>query len=302
MHDGHWLVADFEPAFSRLLACEGFQCCLRRYFLYMVGDMQRFLWCLCSLGFWSTAGRLEAQAPSSAPTILERTARLHPMRYFLSLPEGWNPQRTWPVVVVVPDAFREFQETAKEFSDARGSLPFVIVVPLVLSGGGTAQQHKTDFDYSDSAWSLATKAGNCRFDEDGLTAVLKEVRALYNTDSQFFITGWEAGAHVAIAQLFQHPGRIRAVAVVTPNFIGRCVTPPTSGLADQESVIPVRVFHGENDPVWTKGNPLFATWPRLDSAARSRGFRNVRDTLVKNGGHGPLAAETLNYFGSFLNR
>lgn len=224
------------------------------------------------------------------------------MRYFLSLPEGWNPQRTWPVVVVVPDAFREFQETAKEFSDARGALPFVIVVPLVLSGGGTAQQHKTDFDYSDSAWSLANKAGNCGFDEDGLAAVLKDVRAQYNTDSQFFITGWEAGAHVAIAQLFQHPERIRAVAVVTPNFIGRCVTPPTRRLAETESVVPVRVLHGESDPAWTNGNPLFATWPRLDSAATSRGFRNVRDSLVRNRGHGPLAADALTYFAGLLPR
>lgn len=271
------------------------------YFFYMVSDMRQFVWWLCAVSVWSTAERLEGQA-EGASAIVERTATLHPMRYFVSLPAGWNAQRTWPLVVVIPDAFREFQETAQEFSNARGSLPFVIVVPLVLSGGGTAQQHKTDFDYSDSAWRVAAKAGNCRFDEDGLSAVLEDVRTLYNTESQFFITGWEAGAHVAIAQLFQHPERIRAVAVVTPNFIGRCVTPATRRLASAESVVPVRVLHGENDPTWTNGNPLFETWPRLDSAAKSRGFRNVRDSLVKNGGHGSLAVDALTYFRGFLTR
>src|SRR6059058_2279494 len=158
------------------------------------------------------AGRLTAQQPDAAQGITERTAMAHPIHYFVSLPPGWNPQRTWAVIVVIPDADREFRKTAATFAAARGSTPFVIVVPMILGGGGTAQQHKNSFDYSDSVWSIADKVGFCSFDEAGLTAVLDDVRRLYHSDSKIFLTGWEAGGHVVIPQLFTHPDRIRAVA------------------------------------------------------------------------------------------
>src|SRR5437762_6143981 len=167
------------------------------------------------------AARATAQQPGPPPGIIERAATVHPMHYFISLPPGWNAQRTWPVLVVIPDAEREFRKTAESFAAARGSTPFVIVVPMVLGGGGTAQQHKSNFDYPDSVWRVADRVGYCDFDEDGMTAVLDDVRRLYHTDSTIFLTGWEAGGHVVIPQLLRHPERIRAVACVTTNFLVR---------------------------------------------------------------------------------
>src|SRR5437868_4831477 len=241
--------------------------------------------------------RATAQQPGPTPGIIERAATVHPMHYFISLPPGWNAQRTWPLLVVIPDAEREFRKTASTFAAARGSTSFVIVVPMVLGGVGTAQQHKTDFHYPDSVWTIADRVGSCDFDEDGLTAVLDDVRRLYHADSKIFLTGWEAGGHVVIPQLLRHPERIRAVAVVTPNFLGRCVTPATHTLTDAESQIPVRVFGGDKDPAWTSGSPLFTQSARFDSLARARGFRRVNDSIVRNRGHGSLAADVIEYFG-----
>ena len=240
------------------------------------------------------------QQTGPAQGIVERTATTHPIHYFVSLPAGWNSQRTWPVLIVIPDADREFRPTASTFAAARGAAPFVIVVPMVLGGGGTAQQHKTAFDYSDRVWSIADRVGFCDFDEAGLSAVLDDVRRQYHTDSKIFLTGWEAGGHVVIPQLLRHPERMRAVVIVTPNFLGRCVTPATRSLTDAESRIPVRVFAGDKDPAWTTTSPLVTQSARFDTLARTRGFRNVSDLLIKNGGHGALAADVIGYFALLL--
>lgn len=247
-----------------------------------------------------SGGRLLAQQPGTPQRIIERTATAHPIHYFVSLPPGWNALRSWPVIVVIPDAEREFRKTAETFAAARGSTPFVIVVPMILGGGGTAQQHKTEFDYPDSVWGIADRVGSCDFDEAGLTAVLDDVRRLYHTDSKFFLTGWEAGGHVVIPQLLRHPERIRAVAVVTPNFQGRCVTPATRRLTDAESQIPVRVFGGDKDPAWASSSPLVTQSARFDSLAKARGFRSVSDSLIRNGGHGALAGDVVKYFATLL--
>ena len=149
------------------------------------------------------ASRLSGQQADPSKAIVERTATAHPIHYFVSLPSGWNPQRTWPLLVVIP-------------------------------------------------------------------------------------------------QLLAHPERIRAVAVVTPNFLGRCITPATRALTDAESQTPVRVFYGGNDPAWTSTSPLFVQSARFDSLARTRGFRNVSDSLIRSRGHGALAADVLGYFSTLL--
>jgi dienelactone hydrolase len=247
------------------------------------------------------SARAAAQQPGPPPSVSERTAATHPIHYFVSLPPGWNANRTWPLIVVIPDAEREFRKTADAFASPRGSTPFVIVVPMILGGGGTAQQHKANFDYAESTWSVADRVGYCEFDEAGLTAVLEDVRRLYHTDAKIFLTGWEAGGHVVVPQLLRHPERLRAVAIVTPNFLGRCVTPATRALTEAESRIPVRVFGGDKDPAWTSSSPLVTQSARFDSLARSRGFKSVSDSLIRNGGHGSLAADVVGYFTTLLN-
>jgi dienelactone hydrolase len=240
-----------------------------------------------------------AQSPASV--VEERTPATHPIHYFISLPQGWTRDRAWPVAVVIPDAYREFENTARLFGAARGSLPFIVVVPLVLSGGGTARQHMGDFDYTAAVWTFADSVGNCRFDDDGMTAVLRDVREKYGASENVFIAGWEAGGHVVLAQLFDHPERFRAVVAVTPNFQARCVT-AARGASQAAATIPVRGFHGANDAGWAAGQPLYSQWPRVDSVARARGFTNVADTLIPGQGHGPMPADVFRFFASLLGK
>jgi hypothetical protein len=57
----------------------------------------------------------------------------HPMRYYLSLPRGWYAGRTWPVVVTLDGADRDFRWNHRAFLRVRGEWPAIIVTPLVFS-------------------------------------------------------------------------------------------------------------------------------------------------------------------------
>lgn len=236
-----------------------------------------------------------------AHTITERRAPGHPMRYFVARPGGWTNDRTWPVLVVITDAYREFESTAQAFAAARGAGRFIIVVPEVLSGGAPAKAHATDFDYSAADWAFAERVGNCKFDDDGLAAVLRDVTDQDHGEQRVFITGWEAGGHVVFAQLFNHPERVRAAVAVTPNFQKRCVTEGRR-VTGSVAATPIRVFHGADDTAWGSADRpwLVDQWHRADSLAKARGFTSVPDSLIPGEGHGAMPNAIIAYFTRLL--
>ena len=64
-----------------------------------------------------------ALALGAEPGVALRTASTHPMKFHVALPEGWVAGKTWPVLVVIPDAAREFEANLAAFVKARGSRP-----------------------------------------------------------------------------------------------------------------------------------------------------------------------------------
>lgn len=249
-----------------------------------------------SLGIWMSALTALTLVPVTLDAqrqperVEERTAATHPMHYFVSLPDGWTSAREWPVLVVIPDAYREFAATTSAFATARGALPFVIVTPMVLSGGGPAQQHVTDFDYESAAWDRAARDGNCGFDADGLSAVLTDVRQRYRTEPKAFITGWEAGGHVVLAQVLNNPERFRGAVVVTPNFQGRCVSRASPGRGNAATQVPIRELNGSLDTRSMAG-PIHDQWMAFEQLARARGFTDIRTIVLPGRDHGALAAD-----------
>src|SRR5512140_1420177 len=167
---------------------------------------------LAGFGALSPAGGPAAASQVPGPEL--RTATTHPMKYWVALPVGWAPERTWRVLVVITDATRQFEATARAFAAARGADPVVIVVPATLTSGGTAQRVKEAYPYDATAWARAGKDGNCAFDDDGIAAVLADVRARWHTDPRAALTGLEAAGHVVLAQAFRHPERWSAVYAV----------------------------------------------------------------------------------------
>jgi uncharacterized membrane protein len=256
---------------------------------------------LSAAAFAGAAAALVAAQAGTPPRIEKRAAARHPMRYFVSPPEGWTPNRDWPALVVITDAYRKFEETTGAFADARGARPFVIVTPLVLSGGGTAQQHMSDFDYDRAAWDLAEKDGTCAFDAQGLSAVLADVRQQFHTEAKVFITGWEAGGHVVLSEVLNHPERLRAAVVVTPNYQGRCVDNPPARHDSDALALPIRELAGSLDAMAARG-PIAGQWTTFENLARSRGFTDLEAISVTGRGHGALASDVFEAIAPMVGR
>jgi hypothetical protein len=218
---------------------------------------------------------LAAQTSSLAsPSVEHRTAAGHPMQYLVSRPAGWTADRRWPLVVIVESAERAFGKTMQAFVAARGSQPFILVTPYVLTAGGTAQQHRPEFPYDSAAWTRAARDGSCGFDEQGLSAVIADVQRRDRGEPRYFIAGLEAGGHVVFADVFHHPGRIRAAAVQIPNYIGRCVDGTAISADSSRATLPVTLLRAAGAHV------LYTQWQRARTLAESHGYRGFTEQPV----------------------
>lgn len=195
--------------------------------------------------------------PKPAPRIELRTAAGHPMKYWLGRPAGMRPGERLPILVVITDARREFEAAASAFLAAEDSLVgkaaarYLIVVPATLTSGGTAQSVQQAYPYDAAAWARAAKDGNCTFDDEGLAAVLADVRRTAPADTgRACLTGLEAAGHVVFAQAFRHPERWRAVIVVAPNWQGRCMDASAWSTGASRARLPILIVHGDRDSLW----------------------------------------------------
>ncbi len=224
-----------------------------------------------------------AGQPGATPLEL-KTASTHPMKYWVSAPQGPAPAGGWPVLVVITDATRQFQATAEAFVAARHADQVAIVVPVTLGSGGQAQRVREVFPYDSTAWARAEKDGNCAFDDDGVGAVLADVRRSAHTAERATLTGLEAAGHVIFAQAFRHPERWRAVYAVAPNYRERCLDGVEFSRDPSRASLPIVILHGERDTVWTTYF-IAGQAEAAHAAARVRGFGNWRDRAIPARGH-----------------
>ncbi len=228
-----------------------------------------------------------------------RTALRHPMQYCLSLPAGWCPQRTWPIVVVIPDD-RDFQGNLAAFVKARGDRPFILVAPFVVTSGGAGYRDDPNFQYEVAVWREVERAGDFGFDDAGLEAVLEEVRARYQGQPKAFLTGWEAGGHTVWALLFRHPERWAGVAPVSANWSSRWMDRGAWSSSPERAQVPVHAFFC--GPLRGKENLARAAWFQQTreaiQAARARGFGPISIEVLPNQPHGPLPEPVLAWFQS----
>lgn len=244
-----------------------------------------------------------AAAEDAAPLRLER-ATTHPMAYYVSPPTGWTAQGRWPVVVVIPDAGRDFLGNAAAFVNARKDRPFLIVAPQVLTSGGAGFRGAPTYTYPAGFLEKVAPADEFRFDSDGIEAVVADVKKRYGGEEKYFLTGWEAGGHTVWAMLFQHPEALRAAAPVSTNYKGRWMSDASFSKAPERARLPVKVlFCGTVSPDMQVGwDAWLGQTKEAMRVAGAHGFENVSLTVVKGKPHGPLADEVLDAFGSLLAR
>lgn len=224
------------------------------------------------------------------------SAANHPMQYYVSLPDNWDASGTWPVVVVLEAAEKQYKENLLRFVKARGSMPFILVAPFIVTNGRQGLYDPEIFPYSAATWKLIDSIGTCAFDMNGLTAVLSEVRQKFHGDERCYITGFEAGTHLLWVYTFTHPQQLSGVAAVAGNYIRRCVDETIKPIPSSEAHLPIRYFVGRLDTVWAPGGRLYGQWKEAEKMAGMLGFQSLTEEFVAGKGHTPIPAEVLKYF------
>lgn len=237
-----------------------------------------------------------------APAQELRTATTHPMQYYLSLPQGWTAARKWPVLVAIESANREFQTNAEVFTKARGAAPFLIVVPFVVTNGGTRGRTSPPYRYSPQQWTGIERTGDFAFDFAGLAAILADLHKQYAAEDRYFVTGWEAGGHTVWALTFQHPEALRASIPVTSNYQGRGMTPANFSTHPSRADLPVHILEAGKGPApWP--NPFLAQQvSEARKQATAHGFSNITSAVAAGKEHGPLAEEVIAFCAKILNQ
>lgn len=232
-----------------------------------------------------------------------RTAAGHVMKYWVSRPAGWEKGKTYPVVVVIPDATRDFEGNLAAFEKAGAATPFLFVAPhVVTSGGNRGYREAPSYRYSAADWNEVDRLGDFDFDATGIAAAVADVRRLDGGEERYFLTGWEAGGHTVWALLFQHPEAMRAVAPVSPNYRGRWITEAEFSKSPARATLPVKIlFCGKLSGQEEAGRQFWFTQSReAVRVAESHGFKKVPFEELEGRPHGPLAADVLAFFSGVL--
>ncbi len=244
------------------------------------------------LGLTALAGVAEV----SPGSLERRTATTHPMQYWISLPKGWQPGGSWPVVVALEAAEKEYRANAVRFAAARGDRPFIIVVPYIVTNGNQGLRDPDIFPYSPATWDEIDRVTGCRFDLDGLAQVLADVQRLYQGRERAYLTGFEAGTHLLWAFTFQHPELLAGVAPVAGNYRGRCVTPESFSTHPSRATLPIRAFSGSLDELYR--TRFRVQYEEARVAAHDHGFLAHSEEVVPGKDHVPLPSEVLAWFAS----
>jgi poly(3-hydroxybutyrate) depolymerase len=139
----------------------------------------------------------------------QRAASTHPMRYFISLPPNWSKDRTWPVVIAGAGSGKEWTHNATVYAAERDKrkYPFITITPVAVTLG--AYRHDTRWPYDSVAWGLIEREGRCKFDIDGIRAIMADVAANFSGEPKAFITGFSGGGQLPIALALLHPEQFR---------------------------------------------------------------------------------------------
>ncbi|HLX61504.1 MAG TPA: hypothetical protein VKX17_09515 [Planctomycetota bacterium] len=207
----------------------------------------------------------------SDPKSELKTAAAVGVQYYLSLPTGWTPNSTWPILVSIEGSGHNFPGNCQGFIKARGVQPFIIVTPCVSSNG------------------------NDPADLKAVLAIVEEVQKSAKGQPKFFITGFSAGGHLAWQCIFTHPELLAGAAPTAANFRFRGVADISK--APERTKLPIHAFLGDKDAY---KSALAQQWEDASKLARENGYENLTLTEVPSAGHQPFADKAVDFFVSLL--
>lgn len=248
------------------------------------------------------AVRKEIELRLSSKKPILRTAKSHPIQYWLSLPAGWSPDRTWPVLVTADGAGHNWEGSCKWFAAERdkNSLPFIVVSLVRLNPK----------DYGEETFKANLRAASRDdlFDLKGARTIVTELVEEVKARERFYVTGFSAGGAVTWYLTIFHPEWLTASAPACGGF-GLRSSPGEKPVSEapERATLPIRCFQGVDDKLALgpiAGNPdaIRAEWkPHADSFA-AHGFLDVDLVLLDKVGHSPCVAPVTAFFADVLHR
>lgn len=231
-----------------------------------------------------------AEAVVSVTTPLLKKCSGHEMMYYLSLPEGWTPEKDWPVLVAVEGAGCNFYGACTSFS-GKDNPTYIVVTPHTFSN--TNEILPAKYKYTPELCQKYQRGGRLDFDDPGIQAMIVDLRKHYNAREKFFITGFSGGGNACWRFTLCHPEMLVASSPNCANFAA--AGPETT--APERETLPVKAFQGEKDAYL---DALSVQWQRAKAEADRRGFKNVTRVMVPEAGHGVSRKLILDFFAEHL--
>lgn len=224
---------------------------------------------------YAAKGALDAnQAAQAQLQPIWRAMDGHSMRYLLSLPNGWSPQKKWPLLVVVTGSNSNFPVISKGYHQARGDLPFIIATPATVSSGSQISAERYPHLSADELASLASAsvAGKLTYDMAGLELLLKDLRAHFGAEDKAYLSGFSMGGSLAWHAAFTVSDRLHAVFPVCAVYDPNAQKLLKDDLKPADTQLPILAFQGDKDG----GLAMFnEAWQRASKVAGGLGFTNV---------------------------
>jgi poly(3-hydroxybutyrate) depolymerase len=175
--------------------------------------------------------------------------------------------------VAIDGAGHNFPACFGSFVNARGSRPFIVVVPCVSSNGNDPAELK------------------------GVLAIVQEVQKSSHGQPKFFITGCSAGGHLTWQCILLHPELLAGAAPAAGNFRFRGIDQVSK--APERVKLPVHAFQGDKDGIKVA---LDAQWEDAIKLAHENGYENLTRTEVPGAGHQAFPSQVVQFFESLLPR
>ena len=239
------------------------------------------------------------------PASQVQTATKHPMKYYISLPPNWSPNRTWPVLVAPNAHYGDKGKNLALFAAERDrrKADFIIIQPLVINADRVATMTEYRGAVADaiSAADAVTPAGSRRpnrndvarakFDSKGIRAIIKDVQRLYRGEDKIYITGFSSSTHIAYMFLFAHPELLKGVIINSGVYLGRGVDEEHIPFLNspERASLAIKYIIGEKDPGYDK---CLENWTEAKTTLLSWGHpaSKIQEEIIKPGNPEQLGA------------
>ncbi len=194
------------------------------------------------------------------------TASTHPMRYVISLPSQWVPDKKWPVIIAPNAHYGNKAATLKTLAPLNEKLKagFIIVSPIVINSDPVAQMQEYRGEIADAIRAADAKTGDygrdddarAAFDSTGIRAIIQDVQRLYGGEERVYLTGFSASTHIVYLFLFTHPELLKGAFINSGVYRGRGVDEDHLPLLNspERARVQIKFIAGEQD----KGATLYA--------------------------------------------